>query len=1178
MKTTRSTRLSTLMLACLATCAGGTAQAVNFPSVPLESGVLYPPPNVRFILDDSGSMNLIAMPAELEDPTDTSGNGATRALDPLRVTDASHVHNSIHYNPATTYLPWMTASGSRLAAANYNSASRDTSTLGSAYDLRTTTQTFFVPKTPPTTSTNATDYWRWMIIGNDAPSAQRGKVYKTQYANPPAGYPIDNRDSNSGMQALTNIAVPANTAQMVVSLSGGTHGDNNNATNEDGDGADLYLRNSAAPTTSNYDYRSTGDDNDETISVMFPASGTWRAGISASSRYRNVVATVTFYTTVAEELPNASRTTVALEKQNYANWYAYHRSRMKVAKAGASEAFSSLDLNLRIGYDSINRGTGVPFDIPVDNDDGLFRDENKEEWYERLHAEDADGSTYLHRALQRAGNYFSDTESASSPYRTSSNDDILACRQNFAILTTDGYWNSTSGYTDVGDADGTAGPDTHSGPDDPDFIYEVERPYQDNLALSAARRADTLADVAMHYWKTDLAPDYDNTVPSSTDDPAFWQHMVTFGVSIGLEGTLDPATDVGLIEIGSKEWPDTRPDSPSSVNATRIDDLLHASVNGRGDFVVASNTSEFANALTGAFALLDSRTGAGSNVSTNSTSTQNERYVFQASYDTGRWNGTLKAFAVENGSVADEATWVATTPAYGSRHLFTWDTDEDEGAAFPTDAQVTALDRSARAAGPVSGADNAAYLAGDRSGESEGLRRRDSTIGDIANSSPFYDAHTEAIYVGSNDGMLHAFDEHTGVEIMAYVPSQIDFDDLGELSSPIYEHRYFVDGPMVVTNFAQTPNQNILIGSLGRGGKSLFALDVTDVRSFDGNDVMWEIVDADLGNVLGEPLITKTQDGTPVAIVGNGLNSGSGEAVLFVINLSSGAYTKIRTGEAGDNGLFAPRGWDDDNDRLVDRVFAADYRGNVWKFDFTGSTPALALGGEPMFSTPAGQPLSSGLALAKNQETGKLFVFFGSGSYFTTDDSQDETIQSLYAVIDNNETVARNELQERDIEVVAVVGSFPVRAFEAANTLPAAAKGWYIDFDTPTPGERVITRPFVLNDALIFATRIPPFDQEDACSPGGSGYINGIDAFNGTSFTASAIAGQIHDGRTIPGSVGGLPIGSVDLGINMPTQPTIIDGVLVVGGSEGELGWIRLPPSTGTLGESRSSWREIEGN
>src|SRR3546814_4428359 len=114
--------------------------------------------------------------------------------------------------------------------------------------------------------------------------------------------------------------------------------------------------------------------------------------------------------------------------------------------------------------------------------------------------------------------------------------------------------------------------------------------------------SDTLADVAYKYWSTDLRDDMDDNVLTSAADPASWQHMVTFGVSIGLQGTLDP---------------NNPPPSPWNVDPTtggegpkRIDDIWPASLNGRGKFVVASNSDKFASALIDALAPLDPRSAA----------------------------------------------------------------------------------------------------------------------------------------------------------------------------------------------------------------------------------------------------------------------------------------------------------------------------------------------------------------------------------------------------------------------------------------------------------------------------------------------------------------------------------------------------------------------------------------
>src|SRR5207342_722142 len=181
----------------------------------------------------------------------------------------------------------------------------------------------------------------------------------------------------------------------------------------------------------------------------------------------------------------------------------------------------------------------------------------------------------------------------------------------------------------------------------------------------------------------------------------------------------------------------------------------------------------------------------------------------------------------------------------------------------------------------------------------------------------------------ANDGMLHAFDASTGAERFAYVPGGIDFANLATLSDPQYVHRYFVDGPVVVASRKQTPGKNYLVGALGRGGKGLYALDVSDPANFGATNAMWELRDngGDMGMVLGDPLIVTLNDAakTKAVIVSNGINSTNQHSVLFVIDLLTGAVLKkLDTGVGGDNGLSEPRGRDVDGNGTVDVVYAGD--------------------------------------------------------------------------------------------------------------------------------------------------------------------------------------------------------------------------------------------------------------
>src|SRR3546814_2249987 len=102
-------------------------------------------------------------------------------------------------------------------------------------------------------------------------------------------------------------------------------------------------------------------------------------------------------------------------------------------------------------------------------------------------------------------------------------------------------------------------------------------------------------------------------------------------------------------------------------------------------------------------------------------------------------------------------------------------------------------------------------------------------------------------------------------------------DLLGTLSDPKYSprHRYFVDGPVMVTSQAQAAGKNYLVATLGRGGNGLFALDVTDPTKFKAANVLWDMtgnaLGGDMGRILGEPLVVTLNDAdaTRAVIVAN---------------------------------------------------------------------------------------------------------------------------------------------------------------------------------------------------------------------------------------------------------------------------------------------------------------------
>jgi type IV pilus assembly protein PilY1 len=1104
----RSGRLGAFVSAFLATLMALPASAgIAVPTEPLTTTARVPP-NILFILDDSGSMQNDYMPDAL--PT---ANNFQKQF--------AYTRNSIWYNPAVEYRPWVDSTGAEMTGGiSYNAVytSKDLAS-GNTIDLGAgTTQgnnpanwTFYVPKD----TSNITEaylreginYYRYQILTTSL------EIYRSEW------------------QDYTAANTPANALAI-----------------------------GCSDTTSGFQWRNC-----------------------------------------TRALPNAGRTEEQ-ERTNFAIWYSYHRTRMKVAKAGSGRAFKEMGRDVRVGFRTINnRGTSGPINhaspIPVSSNSGLFDDpsgtaganNNRTEWYNRLYSATGSSTTPLRGALTNAGDYFS-SDGTGGPYGPESGSDQYACRQNFSILTTDGYWNETN-YSDVvGEQDSTAGP-TITNPRGASYTYEPAPPY-----AGKPGDANTLADVAMRYWKSDLRSDLENVVAVSAEDPAFWQHMTTFGISIGAKGTLNPATDLPAITAGTLAWP-----TPQNNNIVNIDDLWHASINGRGKFIVANDPTEFARGLQDSLETIIGRTGSFSNVSVNAFTLSTTTRLFQARYETNSWTGELAAYAWNAGTKSFSVTpaWTASVPT-ANRNVFTF--SGTAGITFPTSAQESALARTGVANFPVTGPDNAAYITGSQALEKAAggtLRDRTALIGDIVDSSPVYVAETGTVYVGANDGMLHAFDASDGVEEFAYVPASVNLANLASLSRPDYTHRYFVDGPVVVSTRAQTAGSNILVGTLGRGGKGIFALDVTSPGSFSASDIEWEATETPLGNmglIISKPIIAKLNNGVTAYITGNGINSTSEHSALLIYNLATGELIKeIDTGTgstSAPNGMTAPIGRDSDSNGTVDFVYAGDMLGNVWKFDLTGNVNQWDNTNKrkKLFAASnAGlaQPITGGLSFGMDPATFKTWVFFGTGRLVTVGDMTDHSVQTLYGVQDTDTTVAKTSLTQRTMQIVGTSpGGFAVRGFQTNTPLPSGSVGWYVDLvDPPNPpgtavGERVTSAPQLDANVLVVSSSVP---TNSACAPDGRGYLNALDAFTGTSTLVSYFDtdsdGTFTD-EVVTGAEGTASsnvVGSINLNIGMLGQGALVSGgngtgQVCVGGSSGSKKCVDTddPRIAG-----RVSWREV---
>ncbi len=120
----------------------------------------------------------------------------------------------------------------------------------------------------------------------------------------------------------------------------------------------------------------------------------------------------------------------------------------------------------------------------------------------------------------------------------------------------------------------------------------------------------------------------------------------------------------------------------------------------------------------------------------------------------------------------------------------------------------------------------------------------------------------EMLYVGANDGMLHAIFEETGREAWAFIPGSV----LGTLNEFKDGHRFTVDLKIKAAD-VQTHQgwKTILASGLRKGGSHYYAMDVTDPLD---PDLLWEITDENMGQTYSVPSFGQISiNGTNVGVI-----------------------------------------------------------------------------------------------------------------------------------------------------------------------------------------------------------------------------------------------------------------------------------------------------------------------
>lgn len=568
--------------------------------------------------------------------------------------------------------------------------------------------------------------------------------------------------------------------------------------------------------------------------------------------------------------------------------------------------------------------------------------------------------------------------------------------------------------------------------------------------------------------------------------------------------------------------------SPSFVNDNSSWERVSADAAKREakTYFLSSSAAEVLASLNQIFADINAqaRSIAGGAISTQRLQSDETGYIYQAQFDPTDWSGDLipvsiaaSGTTVTIGDDLSSSPWrnslnqptgargklddrVLSGTGADPRNIYVGYRTSDSTPVFGSQEFVwsglqtsiaAALRKPAYPASAPDDSDTVAearlnYLRGDRSQEAPAgvFRRRGSRLGDIVNSGVVYSGapsqaisgstyatfrstylnRPKALFVGANDGMLHAFNAQTGAELFAYIPSWL-VPKLSALTHPSYIHQSYQDATPVVgeVNVGSTSSQvwkTVLVAGSGGGGQGVFALDVSNPGSFGNANVLWEFTDRDdpsLGNVIGRPQLLKVNVGSATspdyrmfAVVASGVNNhvadgsaSTGEPALFFLRLdkaktapwvegtSSGAnYFKLtfpRTSTALASGLTIASGMVGftaltGTAGQVTYIYAGDLQGNLWKVDMSafvaGTAPSIdafsyyktASGtAVPMFiaKDAAGnrQPISMEPALAFGSQR-SVIVAFGTGKFLEATDNASVSgaypTQSVYTLLDNN--------------------------------------------------------------------------------------------------------------------------------------------------------------------------------
>ena len=657
-----------------------------------------------------------------------------------------------------------------------------------------------------------------------------------------------------------------------------------------------------------------------------------------------------------------------------------------------------------------------------------------------------------------------------------------------------------------------------------------------------------------------------------------------------------------VIGMGAGVDPSVNPQAAASLTAMAV-------AGGTQNYYPATSPSDLVASLNSILVSIQNGSFEASAAAVSSTHLQGITVEYQASFTSADspyldWTGDLKAIEL------DPATGVPTTTVVWSaqsildkqvsgsgwataRVIATWNPVSQLGVPFQWNTISTAQQAQLQPTDNL-GQSRLQYLRGNSALEKRNggpFRNRSHVLGDLVDSQVIYvgrpndiylsESYTAfantyknrpaMLYIGGNDGMLHAFNATTGVEAFAFIPNAV-FNNLDNLTSTIYNqsHQFFVNGSPQAKDvqFSDSSWHTVLVSGENQGGNSIFALDITNPSALTAelvlsSAVLWEFTDSDLGFTYGQPQIAQYGSATAsparfAVFFGNGYNSSTNKSILYALNPQTGALiAKVDLCAAVANACIStsPQGLsavavaneDGLQGQSITHVYAGDLQGNLWSIDVDGATPSnwtVRLLFQAKTATGSAQPITSPPVISFHPNYPRrqgLFVLFGTGQLLTTNDLVNNQTQTVYGVWDKpdtSSTYARANLQAQSLTFISQASSSLSSDLltTTSNLLNWNNQvGWYSDL--PIAGQRIITSPDLVNGAFIATINTPPLS---ACGTVFSSMLLELNYQNGGAFNNPQLDINGDGAFTVADQYNGKYVVGLGLSSSYATMPVII--------------------------------------